>query len=130
MATAPSSNRTLNTTNQATISALFRVVNRYVGNVAPMPGVFPDYTAPIVRAGRKHEAAAITPYSGSIVFNPHGVKRHTAFRAASNAEVDAFYSSDRDKASGLRTGNDYPSGYYAAFLLDPDGNNIEAVCRS
>ena len=29
------------TTNQAAISALFRVVNRYVGNLAPMPGVFP-----------------------------------------------------------------------------------------
>ena len=37
------------TTNQAAISALFRVVNRYVGNLAPMPGVFPDYKAPIVR---------------------------------------------------------------------------------
>ena len=33
------------TTNQAAISALFRVVNRYVGNLAPMPGVFPDYKA-------------------------------------------------------------------------------------
>jgi serine/threonine-protein kinase HipA len=31
------------TTNRATIIALFRVVNRYVGNLAPMPGVFPDY---------------------------------------------------------------------------------------
>ena len=39
------------TTNQAAISALFRVVNRYVGNLAPMPGVFPDYKAPIVRNG-------------------------------------------------------------------------------
>ncbi|MHC2407046.1 putative SOS response-associated peptidase YedK [Bradyrhizobium barranii subsp. barranii] len=39
------------TTNQAAISALFRVVNRYVGNLAPMPGVFPDYEAPIVRTG-------------------------------------------------------------------------------
>ena len=39
------------TTNQAAIIALFRVVNRYVGNLAPMPGVFPDYTAPIVRNG-------------------------------------------------------------------------------
>ena len=39
------------TTNQAAISALFRVVNRYVGNLAPMPSVFPDYAAPIVRAG-------------------------------------------------------------------------------
>jgi putative SOS response-associated peptidase YedK len=39
------------TTNQAAIIALFRVVNRYIGNLAPMPGVFPDYKAPIVRAG-------------------------------------------------------------------------------
>ena len=39
------------TTNQAAINALFRVVNRYVGNLAPMPGDFPDYKAPIVRNG-------------------------------------------------------------------------------
>ena len=39
------------TTNQAAIIALFRVVNRYVGNLEPMPGVFPDYKAPIVRNG-------------------------------------------------------------------------------
>ena len=39
------------TTTQAGISALFRVVNRYVRNLAPMPGVFPDYTAPIVWTG-------------------------------------------------------------------------------
>jgi len=38
------------TTNQAAIIALFRVVNRYVGNFAPMPGVFPDYPAPVVRS--------------------------------------------------------------------------------
>jgi nucleotidyltransferase/DNA polymerase involved in DNA repair len=38
-------------TNQAAIIALFRVMNRYVGNLAPMPGVFPDYKAPIVRNG-------------------------------------------------------------------------------
>jgi putative SOS response-associated peptidase YedK len=37
------------TTNQAAIAALFRVMNRYVGNLAPMPGVFPDYPAPVVR---------------------------------------------------------------------------------
>jgi putative SOS response-associated peptidase YedK len=29
--------------------ALFRVVNRYVGNLPPMRGVFPDYPAPVVR---------------------------------------------------------------------------------
>jgi hypothetical protein len=36
------------TTNQAAMIALFRVVNRYVGNLAPMPGVFPDYPAPAI----------------------------------------------------------------------------------
>jgi putative SOS response-associated peptidase YedK len=44
------------TTNQEAIRALFRVVNRYVGNLAPMPGVFPDYPAPVVRnAGAERE---------------------------------------------------------------------------
>ena len=37
------------TTNQAAIIHLFRVINRYVGNLAPMPGVFPDYPAPAIR---------------------------------------------------------------------------------
>jgi putative SOS response-associated peptidase YedK len=37
------------TTNQAAIIALFRVVNHYVGNLAPMPGVFPYYPAPVIR---------------------------------------------------------------------------------
>src|ERR1700739_1202955 len=37
------------TPNQAAIIALFRVINRYVGNLALMPGVFPDYPAPVIR---------------------------------------------------------------------------------
>ena len=37
------------TTSQAAIAALFRVINRYVGNLASMPDVFPDYPAPVVR---------------------------------------------------------------------------------
>ena len=37
------------TINQAAIAALFRVINRYVGNLAPMTGVFPDYPAPVIR---------------------------------------------------------------------------------
>jgi putative SOS response-associated peptidase YedK len=44
------------TTNQEAISRLFRVVNRYVGNLPPMTGVFPDYPAPVVRnAGAERE---------------------------------------------------------------------------
>jgi len=37
------------TTNQEAIRAFFRVINRYVGNLAPMPDVFSDYPAPVVR---------------------------------------------------------------------------------
>jgi SOS response associated peptidase (SRAP) len=39
-------------TNQAAIIALFRVMNQYAGNLPPMPGVFPDYPAPVVRKRR------------------------------------------------------------------------------
>ena len=69
-------------------------------------------------------------------FHPHGVKQHTAFVAKSRAEVDAFHAAallagGRDNgAPGLRdTAVGYPPRYYAAFVLDPDGNNVEAVCR-
>jgi hypothetical protein len=37
------------TTNQAAIAGLFRRMNRYVGNLEPVPGVFPDYPAPVIR---------------------------------------------------------------------------------
>jgi catechol 2,3-dioxygenase-like lactoylglutathione lyase family enzyme len=55
---------------------------------------------------------------------------HLAFEAKSNAEVEAFYkaalaagASDNGKP-GYR---DYWPGYFAAFVHDPDGHNIEAV---
>jgi len=68
------------------------------------------------------------------VLHPHGVRQHTAFRAVSRQQVNDFYAAatlvgGRDNgAPGLRT-DGYPPGYYAAFVLDPDGNNIEAVLR-
>jgi catechol 2,3-dioxygenase-like lactoylglutathione lyase family enzyme len=57
---------------------------------------------------------------------------HVALRAADRGAVDRFHADGlaaggRDHGHpGLRT--DYSVGYYAAFLLDPDGNNVEAVC--
>jgi len=57
-------------------------------------------------------------------------RQHLAFQAKDRDTVDAFYSAalahgGRDNgAPGLRA---YHPGYYAAFVLDPDGNNIEAV---
>ncbi|HKC49629.1 MAG TPA: VOC family protein [Myxococcota bacterium] len=58
---------------------------------------------------------------------------HVCFAAASRAQVDAFHKAalaagGRDNgAPGLRTA--YHPTYYGAFVLDPDGNNIEAVCH-
>jgi catechol 2,3-dioxygenase-like lactoylglutathione lyase family enzyme len=58
-------------------------------------------------------------------------RHHLAFQAKDRATVDAFYAAGlaaggRDNGPpGERT--KYHPGYYAAFLLDPDGNNIEAV---
>lgn len=57
---------------------------------------------------------------------------HVAFRTGERAAVDAFHragigAGGRDHgAPGPRA--DYGPRYYAAFLLDPDGNNVEAVC--
>jgi catechol 2,3-dioxygenase-like lactoylglutathione lyase family enzyme len=61
-----------------------------------------------------------------------GTGMHVAFRAADRAVVDRFYA-DGLKAGGRDHGGpglrpDYSPTYYAAFLLDPDGNNVEVVC--
>jgi catechol 2,3-dioxygenase-like lactoylglutathione lyase family enzyme len=64
---------------------------------------------------------------------PQVPRVHVAFRARSHAEVDAFHAAalsagGRDNgAPGPRP--HYHPGYYAAFALDPDGYNIEAVCH-
>lgn len=57
-------------------------------------------------------------------------RHHLAFQAADREMVDAFYRAGLS-AGGTDHGapgeRPYHPGYYAAFLLDPDGNNIEAV---
>lgn len=57
-------------------------------------------------------------------------RHHLAFQAKSRAEVDAFYKAalaNSGKDNGAPGERPYHPGYYAAFVLDPDGNNIEAV---
>ena len=62
-----------------------------------------------------------------------GEGTHVAFAVETRAEVDAFHEAalaagGRDHgAPGLRP--HYHPNYYGAFVLDPDGNNIEAVCH-
>jgi len=58
-------------------------------------------------------------------------RNHIAFQARDRAAVDAIHKAGL-AAGGTDNGApgerpDYHPGYYAAFLLDPDGNNVEAV---
>lgn len=58
---------------------------------------------------------------------------HVAFNAGTREQVDAFFAAARaaggidNGAPGMRP--EYHPHYYAAFILDPDGYNIEAVCH-
>ena len=65
---------------------------------------------------------------------PSEPRPHIAFRAENHDQVDAFY-----KAALLAGGKDngapgprahYHKDYYGAFVLDPDGHNVEAVCHA
>ena len=63
----------------------------------------------------------------------HG-RLHIALQAASREQVDAFYAA-AIAAGGTDNGRPgvreiYHPDYYGAYVLDPDGNNIEAVCHS
>ncbi|KAL2136959.1 hypothetical protein VTI74DRAFT_11141 [Chaetomium olivicolor] len=61
-----------------------------------------------------------------------GARTHVAFNVASKRIVDEWYRNAL-KAGGIPNGEpgerpEYVKGYYAAFVLDPLGNNIEVVC--
>lgn len=64
---------------------------------------------------------------------PRGAGMHIAFVAESRAQVDAFYQAaiaaggHDNGPPGIRA--HYHPHYYAAFVLDPDGINVEAVCH-
>ncbi len=70
-------------------------------------------------------------YSATTQFDD---KRHWCFKAASRAAVDAFHRAALahggvcDGPPGLRP--HYHAAYYAAFVKDPEGNRLEAVCHA
>ncbi len=61
------------------------------------------------------------------------IGQHVAFRAPDRAAVDAFHAAGLaaggtdNGAPGVRS--DYHPHYYAAFIIDPDGHHLEAVCH-
>ena len=65
---------------------------------------------------------------------PVGTGTHIAFHCGDRATVTAFYEAAR-AAGGRDNGPPgvrahYHPNYYGAFVLDPDGNNVEAVCHA
>ncbi len=59
---------------------------------------------------------------------------HLAFQAPSRAAVDAFFAAAVGRGAEVlhapRLWPEYHADYYGAFVRDPDGNNVEAVCHS
>jgi catechol 2,3-dioxygenase-like lactoylglutathione lyase family enzyme len=102
------------------VSTLF-----YTAMLAPL-GHVPDASG---TGFGPQDAPALWLYPGKAGRGP-GV--HVAFRAPDRQAVDRCHAAGI-KAGGRDNGRpglraDYSPTYYAAFLLDPDGNNVEAVC--
>jgi catechol 2,3-dioxygenase-like lactoylglutathione lyase family enzyme len=115
-------------------------------NVSDASGSRAFYEAALAPLGYR---AAMEPAPGSIGFFPespsgavgsfwiHDTRRpvtagHVAFSAADRATVDAFHAA-AVAAGGTDNGapgpRPYHPNYYGAFVLDPDGVNVEAVCH-
>jgi catechol 2,3-dioxygenase-like lactoylglutathione lyase family enzyme len=86
----------------------------------------------------EHKACAFGP-EGKYGFwvaqrEPYGTGTHVAFPADDRAKVDAFHAAalaaggTDNGAPGIR--EHYHPNYYGAFVLDPDGNNVEVVCHT
>jgi catechol 2,3-dioxygenase-like lactoylglutathione lyase family enzyme len=84
---------------------------------------------------RTAETEELTSFTNLSVVNrtPATHDLHICFRAASRDEVDRFHAAGVE--AGFRSNGEpgyrekYGPGYYAAFLLDPDDNNVEALYR-
>lgn len=109
------------------------VVNNFNASIAFYTAVLAELKIPLVIADDVYiwadELVISSVKSSGSVGVPTG-RHHLAFLATDRESVDAFYRAalnhgGRDNsAPAERT---YHPGYYAAFVLDPDGNNIEVV---
>lgn len=104
--------------SQTFYEAVFKVLN------VPMGGAGEGYFwADELFVSSKDSQAAAGHLTG---------RHHLAFQAQDRAMVDAFHQAalaHGGQDHGAPGERPYHPGYYAAFVLDPDGNNIEAVCH-
>lgn len=102
--------------SQKFYSALFEVLG------VPIGGAGPDF----FWADELFVSTAASQAAQGVLTGRH----HLAFQAKDRATVDAAYKAalaNGGKDNGAPGERPYHPGYYAAFMLDPDGNNIEAV---
>ena len=107
-----------------------RSIDFYTRALRPLGYVAKAHHEPTIGFGVQDGTVRSDFYVSPIADGQRPVATHIAFRAASQEQVRAFY--DAAIAAGGRDNGrpgprDYHHGYYAAFVLDPDGNNIEAV---
>jgi catechol 2,3-dioxygenase-like lactoylglutathione lyase family enzyme len=80
----------------------------------------------------EREGEACFTHVNVVARTPPTKELHLCFLARSRDEVDAFHSAGTEagfESNGAPALRDYAAGYYAAYLLDPDGNNVEALYR-
>ena len=118
-----------------------------VGDIAASTAFYPKALKPLGIAIVLEVSAEQTVHGAAVGFGADGKPffwigegdrpsgpMHVAFTAQTRADVDAFYraalaaGAKDNGAPGLRP--EYHANYYGAFVLDPDGNNIEAVCHA
>ncbi|AKF03000.1 VOC family protein [Sandaracinus amylolyticus] len=109
------------------VKDLARSVRFYEAALAPLGYVLCAHDSTSAGFGPK-DAPALWLYASDTVTTT----AHLALRASDRRAVDRFHAAGVDTggrdhgAPGVRA--DYAPNYYAAFLLDPDGHNVEAVC--
>jgi catechol 2,3-dioxygenase-like lactoylglutathione lyase family enzyme len=80
----------------------------------------------------ERESSACFTHVNVVAGTPPTTGLHLCFWARSREEVDAFHRAGVEagfRSNGAPGYRNYGPGYYAAYLLDPDGNNIEALYR-
>jgi catechol 2,3-dioxygenase-like lactoylglutathione lyase family enzyme len=118
----------IHTTNYPACKAFYDAVFAALGGSMLMQ-VPKEYTGGMNVVGYGREQPQFWVHEGAKI----GLGSHYAFSARNRAEVDAFYKAAMANGGkdngGPGTRPHYHEHYYGAFVFDPDGNNVEAVCH-
>jgi catechol 2,3-dioxygenase-like lactoylglutathione lyase family enzyme len=112
---------------------IFDHLDLHAGDYAASVRFYETVLAPlgIPKLSESEEAACFTNLN-VVDRQPPTQNLHLCFYAREKGHVDAFHRAGVEagfRSNGVPGYRDYGPGYYAAYLLDPDGNNVEALYR-